>query len=63
VAGQLLLARKRVENWPVWLAVNGLSVVLFLRAGLWPTALLYAVYAALSAWGWLRWSRLAGRGA
>jgi nicotinamide mononucleotide transporter len=63
VAGQLLLARKRVENWPVWLAVNGLSVVLFMRAGLWPTALLYAVYAALSAWGWLRWSRLAGRGA
>lgn len=63
VAGQLLLARKRVENWLVWLAVNLLSVVLFVRAGLWPTAGLYAVFAALSAWGWLHWSRLAARGA
>ena len=61
VAGQLLLARKRVENWPVWLAVNVLSVVLFVHAGLWPTALLYAVFAALAAWGWSRWSGLASR--
>jgi nicotinamide mononucleotide transporter len=61
VAGQLLLARKRTENWPVWLAVNALSVVLFVRAGLWPTALLYAVFAALSAWGWYGWSGLARR--
>jgi nicotinamide mononucleotide transporter len=63
VAGQLLLARKRVENWPVWLAVNVLSVTLFVHAGLWPTALLYAVFAALAAWGWLHWSRLAAEGA
>lgn len=60
VTGQLLLARKRVESWPVWLAVNVLSVALFVQAGLWPTALLYAVFAALAAWGWRRWSRLAG---
>ena len=59
VAGQLLLARKRVENWPVWLAVNVLSVGLFVQARLWPTALLYAVFAGLAAWGWLHWSRLA----
>ena len=63
VAGQLLLARKRVENWPVWLAVNLLSVALFVRAGLWPTAALYALFAALAAWGWLRWRRLAARDA
>lgn len=61
VTGQLLLARKRVDNWPVWLAVNGLSVVLFVQAGLWPTAGLYAVFACLAAWGWVRWSRLAAR--
>lgn len=63
VAGQLLLARKRIENWPVWLAVNLLSVVLFVQAGLWATAALYAVFAALAAWGWVHWSRLARPGA
>ena len=60
LAGQLLLARKRVENWPVWVAVNVLSVVLFVQAGLWPTAALYTAFAVLAAWGWVRWSRLAG---
>ena len=54
--GQLLLARKRLENWPVWLGVNVFSVGLFASQGLWPTALLYAVFALLSAVGWRAWA-------
>jgi nicotinamide mononucleotide transporter len=61
LTGQLLLARKRIDNWPVWLAVNVLSVVLFARSGLWPTALLYAVFAGLAAWGWWTWRELERR--
>lgn len=59
VAGQWLLARKRVEAWPVWLAVNIISVGLFAYKALWLTALLYAVFAALSILGWQAWQRLA----
>jgi nicotinamide mononucleotide transporter len=59
VAGQWLLARKRVEAWPVWLAVNIVSVGLFVYKALWLTALLYAVFAALSILGWQAWQRLA----
>ncbi len=59
VAGQLLLAAKRVENWLVWLAVNVASVGLFAYKGLWLTALLYALFAALSWAGWRAWSRQA----
>jgi nicotinamide mononucleotide transporter len=58
VAGQLLLGRKLVENWPVWLAVNVLSVGLFAYKGLWLTSVLYAIFALLSAWGWRTWARL-----
>lgn len=61
LTGQLLLARKRTDNWPVWLAVNVLSVVLFVQAGLWPTALLYAVFAGLAVVGWRTWRRLEQR--
>ncbi len=59
VAGQLLLGRKLIENWVVWLAVNVFSVGLFAWKGLWLTALLYALFAALSVAGWRAWRRLA----
>lgn len=55
LTGQWLLARKRVENWLVWLAVNVFSVGLFAYKALWPTALLYAVFAVLSWVGWRAW--------
>lgn len=55
IAGQFLLGRKLVENWPVWLAVNLWSLVLFAHKGLWLTVALYAVFAALSVVGWRAW--------
>lgn len=57
--GQWLLGRKYVENWPVWLAVNLVSVALFAFKGLWLTVLLYAVFVLLSMAGWRAWSALA----
>jgi nicotinamide mononucleotide transporter len=63
VTGQLLLGRKLVANWPTWLFVNLVSVVLFAVKGLWLTVLLYALFAALSVVGWRAWRRLEARGA
>ena len=59
VTGQILLGRKLVENWPVWLAVNVVSVGLFAYKGLWLTVVLYAIFAVLSVVGWRAWSRVA----
>ena len=59
VTGQLLLGRKLVENWPVWLAVNLVSIALFAHKGLWLTVVLYAVFTVLSAVGWRAWRQLA----
>lgn len=58
VAGQLLLGRKLLENWAVWLFVNLVSIALFAVKGLWLTVLLYGLFAALSVLGWRAWSRL-----
>ncbi len=57
LVGQFLLARKFIENWWVWLAVNLASVGLFVHKGLWLTVGLYAVFAALSVAGYLAWRR------
>jgi nicotinamide mononucleotide transporter len=58
VAGQFLLGRKLVENWPVWIAVNLVSIGLFAYKGLWLTVLLYLLFAGLSVVGWRAWQRL-----
>jgi len=60
IAGQFLLGRKLIENWPVWLAVNLVSLVLFGVKALWLTVALYAVFAALSVAGWRAWAALEG---
>lgn len=59
IAGQWLLGRKYVENWPVWVLVNAVSIGLFAWKGLWLTALLYALFLLMALWGWHAWRRLA----
>lgn len=55
--GQWLLGRKHIENWPIWIVVNAVSVGLFAYKGLWLTVALYAVFIALSVAGWQAWRR------
>jgi len=59
LAGQILLARKCVENWPVWVGVNIVSVALFVHKGLWLTVVLYALFTVLALLGWRAWRKLA----
>lgn len=55
--GQWLLARKYIENWPVWIVVNAASVVLFGLKGYWLTVALYAGFIPMSVMGWRAWRR------
>lgn len=59
VTAQILLGRKLVENWPAWIAVNVVGVVLFVQQALWLTAILYALFAVMAVVGWRAWARLA----
>lgn len=59
ITGQVLLGRKFVENWPVWVGVNLVSIGLFATKGLWLTVVLYGVFAALALLGWRAWEQKA----
>ncbi|TAG47850.1 MAG: nicotinamide riboside transporter PnuC [Betaproteobacteria bacterium] len=56
VVGTVLLGRKYVENWLVWLVVNAASVALFIHKNLLLTALLYILFFVMAAWGWRAWN-------
>ncbi|WP_019517038.1 nicotinamide riboside transporter PnuC [Sphingomonas sp. Mn802worker] len=57
VAAQILMARRRIEHWWVWIAVDVASVPLYLAKGLYLFAALYLLYLALSVWGLIDWRR------
>lgn len=57
VAAQVLMARRKLENWILWIAVDIGSVGLYLAKGLWLTAALYGVFLVLALWGLVDWHR------
>ena len=58
--GQMLLSRKKVENWTVWVVGDVLYVGLYIYKGLKLTAILYFVFIVMAIVGWLAWARSAG---
>lgn len=57
LVAQVWMAQKRVECWPLWIALDLLFVALFMQQGLYPTAALYGVFTLLALNGWLTWRR------
>jgi nicotinamide mononucleotide transporter len=57
VIAQLLLSRRYLENWVLWIAVDIVAVPLFAVRGLWFTSGVYVVLLALSIWGLIDWHR------
>ena len=62
LVGQLLLSRKKIENWHVWIIVDVLYVGLYLHKHLILTAILYAVFVGMAVVGLRAWQQAAGMG-
>lgn len=57
LAAQVLMARRRLENWWLWIAVDVAAMPLYAIKGLWLFAGLYLIYLGLSVWGLIGWTR------
>ena len=55
------LARGYVEFWLVWVAVDAVGVPLLVKAGYYPSAILYGIYGAFVIWGFITWIKIARR--
>ena len=57
VAGQILMTRRYLENWWWWIAVNAISIPLYLVKNLHLTAGLYVLFLVLAVAGLLQWRK------
>ncbi|ATO32245.1 Nicotinamide riboside transporter PnuC [Dickeya dianthicola] len=60
VAAMLLMTRKYVENWLLWVAVDIISVVIFAHQGVYAMSLQYMVLTLISlngSWLWIKGAR------
>lgn len=57
IAAQILMARRRIENWIVWIGVDLVAVGLYASRDLYATSGLYALFLLLSVAGLIQWRR------
>lgn len=57
IVSQWLQARKRLENWAGWMAVNVVAVGVYWVRDLRGFALLYLLFLAMAVWGHVSWRR------
>lgn len=61
LTGTWMLIRKYYQEWLCWLVVDPLMSLMYAQAGLWPSAVLYALFSVVVVFGFLRWRREARR--
>jgi len=52
-----MLTRKIIEQWYLWIIANLVSICLYIYKGLYPTVILYAVYAGMAVYGYIVWKK------
>lgn len=52
-----MLTQKIIEQWFLWIIANVVSIGLYIYKGLYPTVILYAVYAVMAVYGYVEWKR------
>jgi nicotinamide mononucleotide transporter len=57
IAAQILLTRRRIENWIGWITVDIIAIALYANRELWLTSGLYALFLVMSIIGYREWRK------
>lgn len=57
IIANTLLARRVIENWPIWIAVDILCVYLYISKGIYFVAFEFIIFTLLAAYGWHQWEK------
>ena len=54
---QYLIAKKKIENWALWVIVNVIYIVIYTQKDLHLYVVLYSIYLLLSFYGFANWKK------
>lgn len=57
LVGQYMLARKKLENWILWIIVDAVASGIYVYKELYLLALLYFLYLGLATYGYINWKK------
>lgn len=57
IVATILLAKKKIENWYLWLAVDIICVVLYFKKGIYFLSLEYFIFLGLASYGLFHWKK------
>jgi len=57
IAAEVMTARKWIENWLLWIVIDGWTTWMLIEQKLYPSAALYAFFVPLALYGWLEWRK------
>ena len=57
IAAEAMTTRKWIENWMVWIAVDGVTTWMLLVQQRYASAVLYASFVGLAVVGWFEWKK------
>ena len=53
--GQFLIAKRKIENWHIWIFTNAGYVMLYVVKDLYVYSILYLIYFLMAFWGLKQW--------
>lgn len=57
VVATWMLAKKKIENWLLWIVADAIAAGLYIYKGLYPTFVLYVVYTIMAIVGYFEWKK------
>ena len=57
LVAQWMIAKKKIENWIVWVVADVIYVGMYISKHLYLTSLLYAIFIVLAIIGWFEWNK------
>lgn len=57
IVATILLAKKKIENWYLWILTDAICVVLYLKKGVYFLSLEYFIFLGLAVYGALNWKK------
>ena len=57
VAAQILMMKRRIESWHLWVIVDVIYTALYATKGAWLTVILYAIFAVIAVGGLREWRK------